>query len=233
MDYPHNSVKFGIWESAKPVTTSILCTGWKVPSPQTQCHRALWLNKNVLNFCGVLSRRRQILLIEVGDLVPAEGFGDWCSNALKTQKFLLWPRVLTFPPVSFLLLCHKTKYKSRRGQNLSSGLCNEMRPMAFHSLAQSLLLESKNNAHRCLCGSSKHKRCLWETAVWLMQAVLANNIKIPQREGKPVKSPVWLQGLGLVCLGSQLRHHCQGSASPTSGHLQAQSLQRRAVYPTR
>lgn len=62
--------------------------------------------------------------------------------------------------VSFLLLCHKPNYKSRRGENLSSGLCDEIKPMAFRFLAQRLLSASKNKAHRSLSGSSKHKRCL-------------------------------------------------------------------------
>ena len=94
-----------------------------------------------------------------------------------------------FSPVCFLMswhslwfpcsyFCRKIEYKSRTGENLSSGLCDEIKPMAFHSLAPRLLSASRNNAYRSLSGSSKHKRCLWETTVWLMQPIPANNLKI-------------------------------------------------------
>lgn len=90
--------------------------------------------------------------------------------------------VLTFPPVSLLPVGRETKYKPRRGQSLSSGRCDEVKPMAFRCLTRSLLSASKNNAYRALPGSSKHKRCLRETTVWLMQSDLANNLNIPRRK---------------------------------------------------
>lgn len=82
---------------------------------------------------------------------------------LETQNFVL--SCLTFPQVPLLLLRHETNYKSRGGENLSSGLGDEIKPMAFHFLAQSVLSESTNSAHGALHGSSKHKRCLAETTV--------------------------------------------------------------------
>lgn len=81
-----------------------------MPSPQAQCHLALWLSKSALNFGGEMSHKKTNLpfLVEEGVLVPGSGletsgFSLFVPYALKTENFLLSSFTCPNIPSSFFV----------------------------------------------------------------------------------------------------------------------------------
>lgn len=85
MDQPQNSVKFGTWGQCKRVTTGIYGPGWKMPSPQAQCHCAPWLSRRALNLGGVMGHENQDLkggaLVLWGPVLVLD-----CSSSLREPE---------------------------------------------------------------------------------------------------------------------------------------------------